>query len=67
MDFSYKDLYFHLFGKVSNTVAAIDLMSGTGNINDPEQILKMAQEGLVEALQEAEDMYLEQGEADEGD
>ena len=58
----YKSLYFHLFGKVSNTIAAIDLMCAAGKANDPEQIVGMARESLVKALRETEEMYLGQGE-----
>lgn len=58
----YQKLYFHLFGKVSNTVAAIDLMRAAGSANGPDQVIQMAREGLVQALLETEEMYLAQGE-----
>lgn len=67
MKSNYKRIYFHLVGKVSNIIDAMDLMCAAGAANDPKEILQMTREGLKAALLEAEEMYIEQEEQDEGD
>lgn len=67
MNSNYKKIYFHLAGKVSNVIDAIDFMCAAGAANDPKQIIQMAREGLTAALLEAEEMYIKQEENHAGD
>ena len=46
----YKKLYFHLMGSVANLVDSIDMMG-----DPPEKVLGW----LVEAMREAEELYLQ--------
>ena len=65
MDADFKKLYFTLVKEIADTIDAIDLMRAGGKANSPEQIIEMTREGLIKALQRAEEMYIEAGERDE--
>src|SRR5699024_3148382 len=60
MTTDYKYLYFRLFGKISDMVEAVDIMG-----DPPEQVLKQVRSWLIQALQEAEEAYLNEGETPE--
>ena len=53
----FRKLYFHLFGKISGIIESIDLLG-----DPPEKIVEYIQQWLVDAVQEAEEMYLNEGE-----
>ena len=53
----YRSLYFALFGKVSDIIEAMDLMG-----DPPEVMVKQVRSWLIQTLQEAEEMYLREGE-----
>ena len=50
----YKKLYFHLMGSVANLVDSIDMMG-----DPPEKVLGCVRGWLVEAMREAEELYLQ--------
>ena len=60
MTTDYKYLYFRLFGKISDMVEAVDIMG-----DPPEQVLKQVRSWLIQALREAQEAYLNEGETPE--
>ena len=57
MEANYKKLYFHLTSRIANVIDSIDLMK-----DPPEKVLGYVRGWLVEAMQEGEDLYLQETE-----
>lgn len=53
----YKKLYFHLAGRIADIIDSIDLM-----VDSPEKVLRYVRSWLVDAMQEGEELYLQEPE-----
>ena len=53
----YKKLYFHLAGRIADIIDGIDLM-----VDSPEKVLGYVRGWLVDAMQEGEELYLQEPE-----
>lgn len=53
----YKKLYFHLAGRIADIIDSIDLMR-----DPPEKVLGYVRGWLVDAMQEGEELYLQEPE-----
>lgn len=53
----YKKLYFHLAGRIADIIDSIDLMR-----DPPEKVLGYVRSWLVDAMQEGEELYLQEPE-----
>ena len=54
---NYKKLYFHLAGRIADIIDSIDLMG-----DPPEKVLGYVRGWLVDAMQEGEELYLQETE-----
>ena len=54
---NYKKLYFHLAGRIADIIDSIDLMR-----DPPEKVLGYVRGWLVDAMQEGEELYLQEPE-----
>lgn len=59
MEENYKKLYFHLAGRIADIIDSIDLMR-----DPPEKVLRYVRGWLVDAMQEGEELYLQEPEDD---
>ena len=57
MEENYKKLYFHLAGRIADIIDSIDLM-----VDSPEKVLRYVRSWLVDAMQEGEELYLQEPE-----
>lgn len=62
MPANYQTLYTYLVAKVDDAIKLIDLVAVKGN--SMEMVSTLLRENLVNALQGAEELYLEQTEED---
>lgn len=53
----YKKLYFRLAGRIADIIDSIDLM-----VDSPEKVLRYVRSWLVDAMQEGEELYLQEPE-----